>query len=233
MTSHSVTEGLRRVYNRIRKAEAAAGRVPGSVHLLAVSKTHGCDKIRLAWGAGQRAFGENYLQEALAKQDELATLAIEWHYIGRIQSNKTRPLAERFAWVHSLSDPRHAQRLSERRPHTLPPLNVCIQVNTSGETSKGGVEPEQLGDLVEAVQGLPRLRLCGLMTIPAAAGDAAARRDPLRRLRLLRDSMANPDLPLNTLSMGMSMDLEEAISEGAGIVRIGTAIFGQRNYVEH
>ncbi len=233
MSVHDVAQALEQIRRRIRLAEKAAARQPGSVSLLAVSKTHPAALIRQAWDCGQRAFGENYLQEALAKQDELLELDIEWHYIGRMQSNKTRPLAERFDWVHGVADIRHARRLSDQRPEQKSPLNVCIQVNTSGEQSKGGVEPGAVRQLALAMSELPGLRLRGLMTIPAPAGDDAGKRGPLRRLRLLRDQLTDAGLALDTLSMGMSGDLEQAIAEGADIVRIGTAIFGPRNYVEH
>ncbi len=231
--SESLEQRLQRVHERIRRAEAAADRTPGSVELLAVSKTHPAEYVRRAWEAGQRAFGENYLQDALTKQQELRDLAIEWHYIGRIQGNKTRPLAESFDWVHGLTDAKHAQRLNEQRPDRLPPLNLCIQVNVSGEESKAGLAPNAVAPLIEHCLQLPRLQLRGLMAIPAPADSEAARRAPLRELRLLRDRLARPGLPLETLSMGMSGDLEEAIAEGATMVRIGTAIFGPRDYGEH
>ena len=228
--SSGIEQRLQQVRERIRLAEAAAGREPGDVTLLAVSKTHPADHVRQAWAAGQRAFGENYLQDALAKQRELRDLDIEWHYIGRIQSNKTRPLAESFHWVHGLTDAKHARRLNDQRPAELPPLNLCIQVNVSGEQSKGGLAPDQVAPLIDICRELPRVRLRGLMAIPAPADSSAARRAPLRELRLLRDRLASPELPLETLSMGMSGDLEEAIMEGATLVRIGTAIFGPRDY---
>ncbi len=228
--NESIEHRLQQVRRRIGAAEARAGRAPGSVTLLAVSKTHPAEQIRQAWAAGQRAFGENYLQDALDKQGGLADLDIEWHYIGRIQSNKTRPLAESFHWVHGLTEAKHARRLNDQRPRHLPPLNLCIQVNVSGEASKGGLEPQAVEPLLQQCLTLPRLRLRGLMAIPAPATDEAARRAPLRQLRLLRDRLARPGLPLETLSMGMSGDLEEAIAEGATLVRIGTAIFGPRDY---
>jgi len=231
--SESIEQRLSQVRERIRRAEAAAGRESGSVALLAVSKTQPADAVRQAWAAGQRSFGENYLQDALAKQQELQDLDIEWHYIGRIQSNKTRPLAQSFHWVHGLTEAKHAQRLNDQRPDELPPLNLCIQVNVSGETSKGGLSPDALEPLIEHCLQLPRLHLRGLMAIPAPADSPEARRAPLRELRRLRDRLARPELPLETLSMGMSGDLEEAILEGATLVRIGTAIFGPRDYGEH
>jgi pyridoxal phosphate enzyme (YggS family) len=221
------------VQERIRKAEAAAGRTPGSVQLLAVSKTQGSERIREAWEAGQRRFGESYLQEAVEKIGQLRDLDIEWHFIGRIQSNKTRTIAEHFAWVHGLCDAKHARRLSEQRPAGLPPLDVCIQVNVSGEASKGGLEPDTVTGFLEQCRGLPGLRIRGLMAIPAPADSPEEQHPPLRALRQLRDRLARPELPLETLSMGMSADLEAAVAEGATIVRIGTAIFGPRHYAKH
>jgi len=218
------------LHDRIRRAEAAAGRAPGSTRLLAVSKTRDAEEIRALAQLGQHAFGENYLQEAETKIEQLSGLALEWHFIGRLQSNKTRPIAERFDWVHSLSSLKHAQRLSEQRPPQLPPLNVCLQVNTSGETSKDGHAPEDLARLIDDYAALPNLRLRGLMTIPAPAEGEEAQRRPFRRLRELRDRLATPERPLETLSMGMSDDLEAAIGEGATLIRIGTALFGPRAY---
>jgi pyridoxal phosphate enzyme (YggS family) len=229
----STAQRLGRVRERIRAAASAAGRDPASVHLLAVSKTVPVAKIWEAIRAGQRVFGENYLQEALEKIDALARQPIEWHYIGRVQGNKTRAIAEHFAWLHSLTDARHARRLSDQRPAGLPPLNVCIQVNVSGEASKGGVEPGAVAALLDSCRGLPRLRVRGLMAIPAPAADPQAQRVPLRLLRELRDRLQQPEQPLDTLSMGMSGDLEAAIAEGATWVRVGTAIFGPRDYGQH
>jgi pyridoxal phosphate enzyme (YggS family) len=219
---------LGQVRARIRAAEERFGRTPGSVGLLAVSKLQGADKIRAAQAAGQTAFGESYVQEAIGKMEELGDLSLEWHFIGRIQSNKTQWIAERFAWVHSLCDLRHAGRLSEQRPDRLPPLKVCCQVNLSGETSKAGLPPDAVGDFVADCAALPRLSLVGLMTLPAPAADLEAQRGPFRELRLLRDRLASPSCPLRVLSMGMSADLEGAIAEGATLVRVGTAVFGPR-----
>ncbi len=228
MDAQLVHSHLAEVLTRIRAAEQRYGRPAGSVGLVAVSKRQPAAAIRAAYLAGQRAFGENYVQEALAKQDELADLDIEWHFIGRIQANKTRQIAERFTWVHSLCDARHAQRLDAQRPAALAPLQVCIQVNTSGEASKEGLAPEAVGDLLNACAGLERLRVRGLMSLPAPAQDLAGQRAPFDALRNLRDRLATPGQPLDTLSMGMSDDLEAAIAEGATLVRIGTAVFGPR-----
>jgi len=202
-------------------------RDPADVGLLAVSKTQPAAAIREAFAAGLRDFGENYLQEALDKQAALADLALTWHFIGPIQSNKTKPIAEHFAWVHSVDRLKIAQRLSDQRPAGLPPLNVCLQVNVSGEASKSGCAPEDLQPLAQAVAGLPRLHLRGLMCIPAPSDDPAEQHAAFARLRALRDALG---LGLDTLSMGMSQDLEAAIAEGATWVRIGTALFGARDY---
>jgi PLP dependent protein len=218
------------VLSRIAKAESAAGRANGSTRLLAVSKTRSADEIRALAQLGQQRFGENYLQEAEEKIDQLRDLPLQWHFIGRIQSNKTRPIAERFDWVHSLCSLKHAQRLSQQRPAELPPLNFCVQVNTSGEASKDGYSPQELEAVIGDYAVLPNLRLRGLMTIPAPAEGAEEQQRPFQLLRRLRDRLATPDRPLDTLSMGMSDDLEAAIGEGATIVRIGTAIFGPRAY---
>jgi pyridoxal phosphate enzyme (YggS family) len=223
-----VARHLAQVHGRIRAAEERFGRTPASVTLLAVSKLQGADKMRAAHAAGQAAFGESYVQEAIAKMEGLADLPLEWHFIGRIQGNKTRWIAERFAWVHSLSDLRHARRLSEQRPDRLPPLKVCCQVNVSGESSKAGLPPDAVGDFIAHCAALPRLTLVGLMTLPAPAADPEAQRGPFRELRLLRDRLASPSCPLRVLSMGMSDDLEAAIAEGATLVRVGTAVFGPR-----
>ncbi|WP_323121836.1 YggS family pyridoxal phosphate-dependent enzyme [Burkholderia alba] len=223
---------LASVQRRIDDAARAAGREPGAVELLAVSKTFPAADVRAAHAAGQRAFGENYVQEALDKIAALADLrgGLEWHFIGPLQSNKTRAVAEQFDWVHSVDRLKIAQRLAEQRPAHLPPLNVCVQVNISGETSKSGVAPEQIADVARAVAALPALRLRGLMAIPEPADDAAAQRAPHRALRALFDQLRTQGLALDTLSMGMSADLEAAVLEGATIVRIGTAIFGTRDY---
>ncbi|HSO84754.1 YggS family pyridoxal phosphate-dependent enzyme [Thiocapsa sp.] len=222
---------LGEVQDRIRAAAERAQRPPDSVALLAVSKTHGAESVHAAYTAGQRAFGESYVQEAIEKIALLADLTdIEWHFIGRIQANKTRQIAAHFGWVHGLSDPVHARRLSEQRPSGLPPLKVCIQVNVSDEVSKGGVEPDAVAALIAACEALPGLDVRGLMTLPAPAEDEEAQRAPFRALRLLRDRLATPSRPLDCLSMGMSDDLEAAILEGATLVRVGTAVFGPRPY---
>ncbi len=216
----------------IRTSSAGAGTQAG-VLLLAVSKTFDAAAVREAFAAGQRAFGENYVQEALAKIDALTDLrpAIEWHLIGPLQSNKTRVVAEAFDWVHSVDRLKTAQRLAEQRPPGLPPLNLCLQVNVSGEASKAGVAPADLPALARAVAALPgeRVQLRGLMSIPEPATDEAAQSEPHRMLReLMRALQGSTGLPLDTLSMGMSADLEAAVAEGATVVRIGTAIFGRR-----
>jgi pyridoxal phosphate enzyme (YggS family) len=224
------------VQERIDAATRAALRAPQSVSLLAVSKTFGPEAVLEAAEAGQRAFGENYLQEALDKIAAVRAarpdLLLEWHFIGPIQSNKTRPIAESFDWVHSVDREKIARRLSEQRPPHLPPLNICLQVNISGEDSKSGVAPEEVAALAQQVAGMPNLRLRGLMAIPEPEEDIERQRAPLRRMCELLASLQAQGLSLDTLSMGMSSDLEAAVAEGATIVRIGTAIFGQRHYVK-
>ena len=229
-----LAEKLQAVTVQIVAAARNAGRDPSEIALLAVSKTISADVLREAYAAGQRAFGENYLQEALDKMAALADSApgIEWHFIGPIQSNKTRPIAENFAWVHSVDRLKIAQRLSEQRPAHLPPLNICIQVNVSGEASKSGCAPQDLAALAHAAAVLPGLRLRGLMAIPEPASSEAEQRRPLRQLRELAEQLRAEGLALDTLSMGMSADLAAAIAEGATMVRIGTAIFGERHYAK-
>ncbi len=226
----SIAANVQQVRERIALACAAAQRPVQSVTLLAVSKTFGADAVREARATGQRAFGENHVQEALAKIDALADLRsdIEWHLIGPLQSNKTREVAAAFDWVHSVDRPKLAERLSAQRPPGQPPLQVCVQVNVSGEASKSGVAPGDVQALARAVAALPNLRLRGLMSIPEPAADFEAQRAPHRRLRELLDSLHRDGLALDTLSMGMSADLEAAIAEGATLVRVGTAIFGAR-----
>lgn len=223
-----ICDNLQAVLRRIDAAVTAAGRTPGSVRLLAVSKTWPAEDIAEAYAAGQRAFGENQEQEGARKIAALAHLPIEWHFIGPIQSNKTRPIAERYAWVHSIDREKIARRLSDQRPAALGPLMVCVQVNISGEASKSGVEPSAALELAKSVAALPRLRLRGLMAVPAPTDDVQLQREQFRRLRALYDDVQSAGIDLDTLSMGMSDDLEAAVAEGSTLVRIGTAIFGRR-----
>lgn len=227
-----IAEKLQAVTAQIVAAARNAGRDPSEIELLAVSKTVKPDVLMDAYDAGQRAFGENYLQEALDKIAALKDRApgIAWHFIGPIQSNKTRPIAENFDFVHSVDRLKIAQRLSEQRPAGLPRLDICIQVNVSGEASKSGCTPQELPALAHAVAALPRLRLRGLMAIPEAASTEEEQRRPLRALRELAGQLRSEGLALDTLSMGMSADLAAAIAEGATLVRIGTAIFGERHH---
>ena len=228
----AIASNLQAVNRDIAQAARMAQRRVESVTLLAVSKTFPAATVREAFHAGQRAFGESYAQEALDKIEELRDLPLEWHFIGPIQSNKTRAIAENFAWVHSVDRLKIAERLSAQRPQNLPPLNVCIQVNVSGEGSKSGVSPDEVTGLAQAVARLPHLRLRGLMAIPAPVDGLAGQRKPFTRLRELMQQLNAQGLKLNTLSMGMSHDLTAAVLEGATIVRVGTAIFGERHYEE-
>ena len=225
-----IAEKLQRVRDRISQACSRFGRSPDSVTLLAVSKTFPGVTVREAFAAGQRRFGENYVQEGLAKIAELADLRdqIEWHLIGPLQSNKTRAVAEAFDWVHTIDRLKIAQRLDEQRPAHLPPLQVCIQVNTSGEDSKSGVPPEEALALAQAVNALPRLRLRGVMALPAPSDDPQVQAEQLTRVRAVFEHLKTEGLPLDTLSMGMSQDLEEAIAHGSTLLRVGTALFGGR-----
>ena len=223
----TIADNIGLVSQRIRAAADAVQRDANSIHLLAVSKTKPAQAVREAYAAGMQDFGENYLQEALGKQAELTDLPLSWHFIGPIQSNKTRAIAENFAWVHSVDRLKIAQRLSEQRPADLPPLNICIQVNVSGEASKSGCTPADLPALANAISALPRLKLRGLMAIPEPTEDRAAQDAAFGAVRDLQNSL---NLPLDTLSMGMSHDLESAIAQGATWVRIGTALFGARDY---
>jgi pyridoxal phosphate enzyme (YggS family) len=218
------------VRQRIQQACQEAGRDPASVGLLAVSKLQPAQAVRQAQQAGQRAFGENYVQEALDKMAALADLRgdTEWHLIGPLQSNKTRAVAEAFDWVHSVDRLKIAQRLSDQRPPQLPPLSVCLQVNISGEASKSGLPPQDVAQVATAVAALPRLRLRGLMSIPEPAQGLLAQQASHRALRLLLQDLNQHGLALDTLSMGMSDDLEAAVAEGSTMVRVGTAIFGAR-----
>lgn len=219
---------LHAVRARMVRAAAKAGRAAETVRLLAVSKTFGAAAVRELAACGQLEFGENYLQEALDKQAQLADLSLVWHFIGPIQSNKTRAIAENFSWVHSIDRLKIAERLSAQRPRGLPPLQVCIEINVSGEASKSGVAPVELPALAAAVSKLPGLQLRGLMAIPAPTPDSGAQRAAFRQVREQIDALRARGYVLDTLSMGMSGDLEAAILEGSTIVRIGTALFGER-----
>ena len=223
----TIADNIGLVSQRIRAAADAVQRDASSIHLLAVSKTKPAQAVRDAYAAGLHDFGENYLQEALGKQADLTDLPLSWHFIGPIQSNKTRAIAEHFAWVHSVDRLKIAQRLSEQRPADLPPLNICIQVNVSGEVSKSGCTPADLPALATAISALPRLKLRGLMAIPEPTEDRA---EQDAAFATVRDLQASLNLQLDTLSMGMSHDLESAIAQGATWVRIGTALFGARDY---
>lgn len=222
----NVASNLRAVRARIHAAAVAAGRDPADVSLLAVGKAQPAIALQAAWDAGQRAFGENYLQEAVPHIDLLP--AAEWHFIGRMQANKSRTLAERFAWVHTVDRVRIAQRLDAQRPTGAPPLNVCIQVNLDDDPAKGGVDADAASALADVVAGLPNLRLRGLMSVPRARTDAAGQRAAFAAVRQLYDALRDRGVPLDTLSIGMSADLEAAIAAGATLVRIGTDIFGPR-----
>ncbi|MDB5797763.1 MAG: hypothetical protein JWP36_1665 [Paucimonas sp.] len=232
----SISRNLQAVQEQITTAAQRASRPVHEIRLLAVSKTFGPDAVIEAAQAGQAAFGENYVQEAIDKMAAVKALrpelVLEWHFIGPIQSNKTRLVASHFEWVHSVDRLKIAQRLSEQRDPALPPLQICLQVNISGEASKSGVAPAELLELAAQVARLPRLRLRGLMAIPEASGDDAQQRLPFRQLRSLLTELNAAGMNLDTLSMGMSADLEAAVAEGATMVRIGTAIFGKRDYKE-
>ena len=225
---HDVGDALTAVRARIGVLERRYRRTPGSVALLAVSKTKPPEAVRAAVAAGQRAFGENHLQDAMTKVEALAGQDVSWHFIGAIQSNKTRPIATHFDWVHGIEREKIASRLSAQRPADRGPLDVCIEVNVSGEDTKSGVPPAAVEPLARRVRELPGLRLRGLMAIPRPAEDFEAQRTPFRLLREILDDLNAKGLGLDTLSMGMTGDLEAAIAEGATMVRIGTAIFGPR-----
>lgn len=228
-----IPQNLQAIASTIVAAAQEAGRAPESVQLLAVSKTFAADAVLEAVAAGQRAFGENYLQEGVDKIAALraaGTAPLMWHFIGPIQSNKTRPIAEHFDWVHTVEREKIAQRLSEQRPAELAPLQICLQVNISGEASKSGVTPQELSALAHKVAALPNLTLRGLMAIPEPVEDYAQQRAAFAALRALYDQLRAEGLALDTLSMGMSADLRAAIVEGATIVRVGSAIFGARTY---
>ncbi|MCK6391819.1 MAG: YggS family pyridoxal phosphate-dependent enzyme [Azonexus sp.] len=226
----AIADNLQAIRDRIARAANAAGREDSGIRLLAVSKTKPLSDIEAALAAGQTAFGENYVQEGVEKCLALGVdRGVEWHFIGPLQSNKSRSVAEHFDWVHTVDRLKIAERLSTQRPAHFPPLQVCVQVNISGEASKSGCTPAEALVLCQQVSQLPRLQLRGLMAIPEPADDIAQQREPLRRLRVLFDEIRAAGLPLDTLSMGMSHDLEAAIAEGATLIRIGTAIFGERN----
>jgi len=224
----SIACNLQAVHQRIARAAAACGRDPAGIRLLAVSKTWPARCVVEAAEAGQTAFGENYAQEGADKVAALVGRGLEWHFIGPLQSNKTRLVANAFDWVHAIDRIKIAQRLSEQREAHLPPVNLCIQVNVSGEASKSGIAPAALIPLAEAISDLPRVRLRGLMCIPEPTDDEALLRSRFALLRQLKDDLTTRGFELDTLSMGMSHDIEAAIAEGATIVRVGTAIFGTR-----
>lgn len=230
----SIAENIVQVNQRIAKAAQTAHRQPSSIQLLAVSKTFGADAVLEAIAVGQRAFGENYVQEAV---DKITTIAqqvndvpIQWHFIGPIQSNKTKLIATHFDWVHSVEREKIAHRLSEQRPADLAPLNVCIEVNVSGEQSKSGVTPDEVMSLAKVISTLPNLQLRGLMAIPEPTSDINQQHAAFAQMRQLFETLQKNGFEIDTLSMGMSADLEVAVEEGATIVRIGSAIFGHRNY---
>jgi len=224
----NIAEKLLQIQQNIHQYCQQYQRDPASVRLLAVSKTRPADDIRAAFNAGQRLFGENYLQEALKKMQQLHDLAIEWHFIGAIQSNKTRDLAKYFSWVHSVDRYRIAQRLNQQRPDTLPPLNICLQLNISHEASKAGIDSEELDERVAAIMPLENLCLRGLMAIPAKADSLAEQREVFSRVRRALQQLQQKYPQLDTLSMGMTNDMQAAIAEGSTLLRIGTAIFGAR-----
>jgi PLP dependent protein len=224
----NLTANVNHVRSRINRAALAAGRDPATVTLVAVTKAKPAESVRAAATAGVTDFGENYLQEALGKLDEVGVLPVSWHFIGALQSNKTRPVAERFDWVHSIDRLSVARRLSEQRPFHAPPLNLCIQVALVPEPTKQGIEPAELPELAARTAELPRVRLRGLMCIPPPQPDVRSERQVFSRLRLLLKELNATGLELDTLSMGMSADFESAIAEGATHVRVGTAIFGGR-----
>ena len=228
MNKQQLTDNIAKVRSRVRESAEKCQRQESTILLLAVSKTRPADEIRDAADCGLRHFGENYLQEALDKIEQLQDLDLVWHFIGPIQSNKTRPIATHFDWVHSVDRAKIARRLNDQRPESLAPLNICLQVNISGEDSKSGISPAELPALAQAVAQLPRLRLRGLMAIPEATDDVARQHADFSRLRERLEEVREMAAEADTLSMGMSADMEAAIAEGATIVRIGTDIFGPR-----
>ncbi len=233
MNMTTIASNMQAVRDAIDAAARAAGRDPQDIKLLAVSKTFPAEDIRAAYAVGQRRYAENYAQEAISKIAALKDLDIEWHFIGPIQSNKTRPIAEHFSWVHSIERLKIAERLAAQRPENLPPLQVCIEVNISGEASKSGAAPDAVGALAQAVAALPQLKLRGLMAIPQPDSNPVQQHAAFAQLRQLQIDLIRQGIPLDTLSMGMSHDFPAAIAEGATLVRIGTAIFGARNYGGH
>lgn len=228
-SQNTIAQNIKSIRSQIYSLEKKYGRPSGSVQLLAVSKTRPIEDIKDALSENQLHFGENYLQDALSKIENVTEPNIEWHFIGPIQSNKTRQIAENFQWVHTIDRLKIAQRLSEQRSSELPPLNVCIQVNVSGEDSKSGVSLDEALSLAKQIYDLPNITLRGLMTIPASSNDFEQQRKPFQILKLLKNKIESEGIILDTLSMGMSNDMEAAIAEGSTMVRIGTAIFGARN----
>ncbi len=224
----NIRQRLQQVLDSIRAAESEFGRSPGCVELLAVSKTRSPEEVRAAFAAGQHAFGENYVQEAVTKMDALADLPLHWHFIGPLQSNKARVAAERFDWVHSVDRLKVARRLNDLRPADLAPLNVCLQINVSDEASKSGIAPDAAVELASAVAALPRLRLRGLMTMPALEHDFERQRAQFRVLSRCLEQLRQDGFAVDTLSMGTTGDLRAAIAEGATLVRVGTGVFGPR-----
>ena len=227
----TISANLQAVRARIDVAASQYGRAGDAISLLAVSKTWPAQDVRTAAAAGQKSFGENYVQEGSEKVVALAELGLEWHFIGPLQSNKSKRVAESFTWVHSIDRLRIAERLAEQRPTTLPPLQVCLQVNVSGEDSKSGVTLAELPELADQLVRLPRLQLRGLMTVPAPTEDFLEQRRAFRALRTAYEQLNAEGFSLDTLSMGMTHDLEAAIAEGSTLVRVGTAIFGERNTI--
>ena len=228
VSQNTIAHNIKSIRDQIKKTAQKYARQPDSVQLLAVSKTRPIEDIQAAFAENQHHFGENYLQDALSKIDSISESSIEWHFIGPIQSNKTRQIAENFNWVHTIDRFKIAQRLSDQRSPAQKPLNLCIQVNVSGESSKSGIHIEDTLTLAKDISLLPNIQLRGLMTIPAASNDFELQRQPFRLLRELKDEIQSQGIELDTLSMGMSNDMEAAIAEGSTIVRIGTAIFGAR-----
>jgi len=224
----NIEKNLSDIHQQIELAASQYGRDKRTISLLAVSKKKPSTDLRKAYECGQRDFGENFVQEAQTKISDLAELDIVWHFIGPVQSNKTRVLAESFDWVHCVDRMKIAQRLSDQRPETMPPLNICIQVNIDLESTKSGVAPEQINDLAEAISKLPRIKLRGLMAIPAQHSDLESQRKPFAKMRQALLKLQQRGLDCDTLSMGMSHDMQAAIAEGSTLVRIGTAIFGER-----